>query len=654
MAAYLSKAIDISRVIWHSMRLTFSGPNSCSASMIALRDLGNVSLPLLRNGIRHIDDPGVAARFAVVLHWLGQSDGMPVLIDSIRYGKHLSKAATEGVVNGFLWIGAPDSTQALVQLWRHLPQLEDSNSVAVLICRIFRELNDPFAMSALCETPARTPGLFLAMASYFGADAIPTLQQLSTHYDPQFRSMAVKGLAKVPGDAAARAILPLLMDPESEVRREAPAALEAVAGPVRTLNAIVLAHNNGYTTAESVQTLKLYSPPDLDSLLEQLINRYDPSADRRCTDTSSAVCEAIVTMSIKTRSKSRLVEILCRLSERDVTDDIRISIGVAISEVGTCSPELDIVASRAMCKQLSRINRDARSSAAIALARLGDGFGQAFEAMLESVQIQGKLLQKLQSAFINSQDVSQAVTEAVQHVASWLQRFSREAAERFATPGTSAPLNASVLADKRTPELLNSLISSALDTIETVDEPSRVMEAISVAVSCLRLISKLEDEIAQEFDALMRRAFVCCRKPAWTWKEMNSASAVVREAAADALIHLHGSAMLELFVKSASEASHPVQLTSIAALGRLGDPRCVAALKTIAQYGDTMLKLAAEEALTAIKRGNPEMMTLLRGSSGADTGVEQLVRPVQSASDTTMPELLLRPAGSGANESTAP
>ena len=123
----------------------------------------------------------------------------------------------------------------------------------------------------------------------------------------------------------------------------------------------------------------------------------------------------------------------------------------------------------------------------------------------------------------------------------------------------------------------------------------------------------------------------------------------LREEAALALIELLGPESFGLFLEALGAPGPEVRGTAILALGRLGDARAVPYLQPIAANPDNMLAPHAVQALAVIRQNNPEMMTLLRGSSLHDSQPETLLRPLPHARPDAAPELLLRPASHGEN-----
>lgn len=666
MAGVVQNVVVTGRVWWHYLRLDRTDADSATISMEALRDLGNASLPALRHGIRQHDEPRIQLRCGVVLHWLGQREGLAVLVDALRYGSKSRKDPADEVVACFLQIGAPDATQALIELWRQLPTLSDSDPAAVLICGIWRILQDPGMLNVLCMTSTDTPRLFVETVASFGTDAIPELRRMAHDPDSSRRAMCLRALARIPGYSSAQIAVPMLRDSCDEVRELAPQAIEAVSGPVTTLNALVESHRDGYATSASIQMLILYDPPDLFALLAGLLTRYEPNPQvsfeaqppgkRAGADTIDAVKDAASAFARCPWPHAQVTQILCGVVSRSVHPSIKAAIALTIAERGPAGDDSDIQATRAMWNQLTDINKEARSAAVAALARLGEPFGASFEALLDSCRPQGNLLRKLQTTLFTSQDVGQAMSEAVQHVATWFNRVSRETAERFASPGIARPTEAAVLTDGRSPELLRRILANALHTLETDCPDEEAVEALSIGVSTLRVLSRLDHKAASCADVEIHKAFVTVktvnidRHVGTRGAGTEEFAAVLRDAAGQTLIDISGAACYETFMRGLDDEDAHVRISSAGALGRLGDPRATPTLQQIAATGSPALAQTAKDAIAAIRRGNPEMMTLLRSSSSADARQDTLLRPSVGIHDSVSPELLLRPGNPGAPE----
>jgi hypothetical protein len=135
--------------------------------------------------------------------------------------------------------------------------------------------------------------------------------------------------------------------------------------------------------------------------------------------------------------------------------------------------------------------------------------------------------------------------------------------------------------------------------------------------------------------------------PSYPRPETREVAGMARAAAAETLLVLYGAASFPLFLEALYAPQPEVNSTAIAALGRLGDVRALSHLQLLANNAAHPLCPAAVETIALIKRTNPEMMTLLRGSSASEAQTETLLRPSSESSAATSPALLLRPSSQG-------
>jgi HEAT repeat protein len=303
-----------------------------------------------------------------------------------------------------------------------------------------------------------------------------------------------------------------------------------------------------------------------------------------------------------------------------------------------------------MWRQLTSVDKGARAAAAMVLARLGEPLGNSFIALLDSGRPQGNLLHDIHAALVNSQDVGQAMTEAVQHVATWFNRVSKVTAKRFSPDAADSNPADAALADGRVPELLRKMQANVLHSLEGADSVEATVEVLSIGVGTLRAIARLDTEAAQIAFAEICSTYIVMKlvdadpiSPGFKRGVGDDAAGVLREAAGQALINIYGPACLDTLSGGLNHEEDAVKVTSALALGRLGDRRATPMLQILVDNGSPMAARAARDAITAIKKGNPEMMTLLRSSSSAEARPDTLLRPSTGINDSLSPELLLRP-----------
>lgn len=610
------------------------------SGMETLRRFGGDSLSILRFGLRRQDHPHVQIRCAVVLHWLGQPDGMPFLIDMMQWRAYTRQDLTKELEAAFLAIGAPDAVDALIKLWKQFLDLDDQHVVPASICRIWAELRDPAVLPSLVASSMRIPGLFERTVPVFGEMAMPHLKHMANDADPRRRMLAIRTLGHIPGISSYEILYPLLCDQNPEVRAMIPRVLDTVAGPIAAVRVLSEAHRSGYTTGESVRMLIQYSPPDLHALLAGLLTRYEPRPLE--TDTVEAVVEAVQAFTRVAWPNAQVTPILCALLERRVDSAIVFAVVRTLGERGQSGDDSDQQARKAIWILLTWAETEIRVEAAQTLARLGEPFGLQVQDLLEAGRPQDNVLRKIRATLIGTQDMGQAVTEAAQHVANWFTRVSRETVVRFGTPGTTQNAIEMALQDPRLPEMLRRLLNNTLDRLDRMTPTLVTEEALSVTVATLRSLARLREPHARIAKPEILRAYFLVKDitpDGYGQEAPQEVAGVVREAAAQCLIAVFGPESYEMLLPGLSHTRQEILETTIQALGKLGDARAVPHLEKL-----MLLTVSAQGAIAMIRKGNPEMMTLLRGSSGAEVGADSLLRPAAETAQNSNPELLLRPS----------
>ena len=116
--------------------------------------------------------------------------------------------------------------------------------------------------------------------------------------------------------------------------------------------------------------------------------------------------------------------------------------------------------------------------------------------------------------------------------------------------------------------------------------------------------------------------------------------------AAETIIQTYAKNSFPILVEALFSSQHPVRKSAIVSLGQFGDPRAINYLQMTASTVSSPFFEETQEAIAAIKKLNPEIMSLLRGSSSADAHPDLLLRPAAGASTSSLN--LLRPSDSNA------
>ena len=207
------------------------------------------------------------------------------------------------------------------------------------------------------------------------------------------------------------------------------------------------------------------------------------------------------------------------------------------------------------------------------------------------------------------------------------------------------------------PELLKSLLNNAVTALNKAQTADETAQHLSLCVACLRLAARFPAEQALTLHDAVLRAFHCVKfgeilgRPtgsAMRSGDVSEVGRIVRREAGATLWRMYRADCFPLFIEALHDSAPAVRLTAIAALGRIGDARALPHLAPYLSRPDKPMYAAAKEADALIRGANPEIMTLLRASSGqSDARPETLLRPAQGGGSATPPDQLLRPASSG-------
>lgn len=648
-----------------SMRLGSSDSLERKQAIDMLSQAGNDAIPCLRFQLLRQTTPRVQFAAAVALHCLGVPEGMETLLIAVNRRLYDVVDDLNDIVplleEAFLAIGSPTATQALQSLWTALPDWQpyasvppDTSRRVQLICRVWAGLQDPSALDTLLPYATSIPNLFPPTVSAFGQMAIRKLREASQSTDPQLRLLVVRTLERIPGEPSFQTLKPMLRDPDPTVRYEACRALAQVGTPQAVSEAVVHAIQAGYSTHAAVRLLAATGHPRLYEIMLQIVERA-ASLQPVSQDPPASVRAALDLLMHSPWPSEKLVEIVCSLLERPVPRDLLLA---GIDYLDSLRGRRTGNAARvqgALWNLLVDFAPEVRTRAAQALGLWGEPNGKRFLALLAECHPQGSLLEKLTTLLRGGPDASQAATQAVQQVQQWVTRMGREAVVRLSSAnlGTEAPLTF-LRQDPRIPPLIRRLLLGSLRYLATAQVLEETEEALSLSITAIRALRQIGTPDALIAQGELLRAFRTCKQlppteivyggqPAPLWEIAEP----VREEAALALIEFLGPDCFGIFIEALNAPIPEVQATAILALGRLGDARAVPYLQPIAGNADSMFVRHAIQALAVIRQNNPEMMTLLRGSSLGDANPETLLRPLPHGLPDSAPELLLRPTSNG-------
>jgi HEAT repeat protein len=642
-----------------SLRLGASDSVARYQAVELLSQAGSAALPCLRVHLLREMTPQVQFAAAVALHRLDQPEGLQTLLNALNRPLDVPTWLAPVLEEAFHAIGSPTAAMVLQPVWCGLPEWQfnaatvpDHSGRIQLICRIWAGMRDPLVLDTLLAYATRIPDLFPPTVAAFGQLAIRKMRLAAQSPDPLQRLLVIRTLERIPGEPSFQTVVPLLRDPDPQVRMEACRALAFLGSAEASSEAVGRAIQAGYSSLAAVRLLETAQHPHRFDLLLLVVERTG-AVTSALHDTTAAVRVALDRLMQAPRPPDTLLGVLCTLLEKPIPTEI-VLVGLAhlAALQGQCpGQEARIQAVR--WNLLADLSPDVRARAAQALATWGDPNGKRFLDLLAECRPQGSFLEKLTTLLRGGPDASHAATQAVQQVQQWVTHLSREAVVRLGSPTLSGEGNRPPdRQDSRVPALTRKLLGSALRYLSATHSLEETEEALALNIMVIRVLRRLGapealDAQPELLRALHTQKFLASPNVGIGSTPSREIGEPVREQAALALIELLGPESFALFV-AALDAPHPhVQGTAILALGRLGDPRAVPYLQPLATDTYNMLAPYAVQALAAIRQNNPEMMTLLRGSSIQEAQPETLLRPARFAGADAAPELLLRPTSQG-------
>ncbi len=615
-----------------------------------LQRVGPAALPYLRYAVRPARTHRTRCAAAVALHGLNDPAGLKVLREILmalppQPPEQLAEIEAD-LQAAFIAIGAPDAVTALIDLFPHLD--ERQTHIAACACAIFGTLRDPRALTVLSARALAFPNLFEQTVPAFGEMAVIHLERMIHDSNPARRILAIQALSHIPTAHSFAVLRTSLRDEDPAVRRQAPNALRNISPPAAA-QAIEDALRAGFSTSAAVEVLaQVKGRANL--IFFELVRRWEPDGQKNSGDTPDAVLAALPLLNALPISPADLTPPLCALLQRE--PDLAIAAGAArvLGVRGPTTPTSDQMAREALRTRLSSAQTPLRGAVATTLNVLGDPIGVQLQQRLQECWPQEGLLPKLQALLRGGPEAGQIATQTMQQVTQWFTRLSRETLDRLnANPVESVPAKY----DASLPGLLSDLLHNALDALDESDDAAETGEMLTLCVATLRALARIGAPDALVAQQELTRALHLVKissipepmgAAASRQALLREVAEIVRSSAASLLQECLGAESLPLFVEALSAPQSQVRRTAIAALGRLGDPRALAYLNPIAADASHADHSIAHEAILAIRRINPEMMTLLRASGAKERSPESLLRPASGNNDPISADLLLRPA----------
>jgi HEAT repeat protein len=617
-------------------------------AMTDLRECGDAGLWCLRLAIRQTGQPRAQFAAAVVLHWLGDRQGVMTLTEALKWRLPSEPLIAHHLESAFVTIGSPDATSALLTVWNMLPDWGDHEPVRASICRVWAALRNPVVLPALASGALLSPRRFEQTVPAFGEMAIPILRDMARSEDSRRRMVAVLTLRHIPGPSAFGILAAALEDPDQMVRDQVPAALERTGTRDAAVAAISAAVRKGHPSVGALAILLQARPADLAESLTILFESWRPEPRHR---PSSAIVLSALPVLLEPRSDCRRsLAAICRLLAAPIEPQVAVALIDGVELLSLKSGQRDPSVTEALFDKLCAPNASVRQRAALALASLGDTFPARVVAFLDECKPQDSFISRLQVVLRGGRDAGQAATQAVQQVSRWWARLTSETVDG-ARNGSVIDGHELSNDDPRLSSILCRMLAGALHqkpqalALEDVDERAVFLIVLLRALGRLGAgaAAPAWPDIVAALHAPTDR-FTAAGQPGDA-----KARDAVASAAAETLMSLYGADSYGLFLEALYSPRVEVIRTGITALGLLADCRALQHLRWIAAAERHPCSVLAAQAVAQIRRTNPEMMSLLRGSTGQASDPDMLLRAARGNPGPAASDLLLRPTADAAD-----
>ncbi len=652
-------------------------------AMQTLRDLGAASLPALRAALRRTGAPRAQFGASVVLHWLGDPAGMPVLLDALRWQIATTPEIARDLEAAFVAIGPPDAVDALMRVWQqtlppkvhpasvHSAASKENKRVLATICRAWVKMGDPRPLVLLAAAAEQIPELFEEHVPRFHVHALPHLAPLIQDALPVRRSLAVRTLRHIPGEPTGTLLLPLLRDPDPAIRALTTVALDKMRRQGHISHdlaqaGILRAVQSGFSTPQAIEILIARRTPEAQEALLQLVLRWPHPSGGDTLDAVLAALPALHQMPLVTPSaRAERCMQLCELLSRCEEPALLAGVARAIARQGSGGRHADAYARKRMLPLLTHLDANTRAEAANALTVFEDSLGRSLLTALDAAWPPVHWRDKLQNLLRGGPDAAHAANgvankmaaEVANKVASeaaqWFSRVSKGTSERRESSASASPSNMLNMSDARLSGTLRLLLSNALDEAVRPAPSGQTETTLDLCVACIRALARLGYDAAHDAHSeLVRALHLCPSGQPRAFTRAASAPAEIRlrdqaeglrVAAGQTLVTLYGADSFPLFLECLYATPAIVRATGIEFLGELADVRALPHLQMASGQSDPLLKACLQTALARIRSQNPETMTLLRASAPVDTRPGTLLRAASGNTGTETADILLRP-----------
>ena len=638
-------------IVWQAIsRLNSPLASIRQAAMTTLRGCAEESIWPLKIACRNRNQPNSQMGAAIVLYWLGEESGMQTLLSVLKTGLTERPELAPIIEYAFLAIDPKDAVPVLQKVWNEIPEWDTRTEVRSCICRVWTRIKNPVVLENLAAQAIRFPALFESTAAAFGASALPALERLSQDQNSQLRSLSIRALKQIPLPQSFVTLSLLLEDPIPSIRSEIPEALLMTGGSAATVRELSRAISKGFATSAAMKVLLNINPPELLPIIFSLIEAWKPSASPS-ERSEMALALGLSALENSMMLPHQFVPAITDLITQSSPAKVTIGVAKVFRRHGLAEP-----AKQVLTLHLSSPRARVREEIAALLDKNGDKFGEEFLLFLETCRPQESLINRLNAVLKAGPDSAQAASQVVKQVTNWFTRVSKEAAGRLNLAPAELIVPNPILSNPRLPEHLRLLLRGSLTQLEADFTVEDAGDSITSCVTALRGLGKLNSKFARiarkEVVAALHSRKILKSNSEEEYKLVvistpSDVAEMVRLSAAETLMRIHGKNSFPSLIEALYSVHRSVRHSAIIALGLFGDPRGITHLQAISSTPGSPFLEEALEAIAAIKKSNPEIMSLLRGSSSSNVHVDLLLRPAAGISNTSHDDLL-RPSDSAA------
>jgi len=549
----------------------------------ALADVGPPAVPLLRKALRH-GETRIRLQAVRSLRSVGwRHAGVPdkeTVADLVAALQDKSAAIRRYAAYTLATMG-PDAEQAIPSLIECLKDkdeyVRDAACEALGMIGPAAKPAIPEIRRLLMDDPEPTAQGEEALGR-IGSSAVDVLIELLSHENAQVRSEAARALARIGPEArvAVPVLIKRLLDEDLAVGVESAVALYAIAG---WMDLYVPVLSNGlkvepHYVANAIIRIGPAAKPVVPALIE-LIQETDDEVDRYWAAT------ALGHIGPEAKAAVPILADIMKTKDRGTPDNV----GHVLSLIGRPAVPM-------LIETLSHSDPDLRSSAALALGKMGREADDAVPALIEALK-----------------DEDEDVRAEVQYA---LQRIASEGIPSWSLPSCLS----AVKRDKVLGEIASAILRSRGKDVTDGIEETLIKEALSQLPKAIDGLNSPEGEEREQAAADLREmgAYAKAALPALR-SHLDDGDVYVRLSAAAALLAIHGDERAAFAILS-DALKHPDEEVRREAAWRLGNAGATAkaavpALREAFHDHVPRVRIAAVRALAQIDSEDQAVVTML-------------------------------------------